>query len=317
MVKDCAGKIKKLHEEIEDVYNNNIWPFVRNDEAFASDTHQLRISGMSMEELQIMSDEITVDAQIEMGAGFKQGLEDTLSAIWETLLNLASVTYALNPYAWIRPDDFTSVWARERREAWAQELAGLAELLADDPLAIINAIIEDIADKRAEYGDGYLMGYGLFQAMELVVGTKGGSAALKGLKGAKLAGKVDDVVDVGKAIMPKPPKSGSLSNVDARRWYLDAEQKIPEILDRTKPLEQQARQAHSLRNQFRTQTRDAMSNKLEADNLNIYFPNKTWEQLVMEYESRGFSGDALYEEIINASQRSNPMVNQELGIFPN
>jgi hypothetical protein len=155
-----------------------------------------------MEELQIMSDEITVAAQIEIGTGVKQGLEDTLSAIWETLLNLASTTYALNPYTWIRPDDFTSVWARERREAWAQELAALAELLADDPLAIINAIIEEIGDKCAEYGNGYLMGYGLFQALELLLGTKGASAGLKGLKGAKLAGKAvdkfDDAGDVAK-----------------------------------------------------------------------------------------------------------------------
>jgi len=114
----------------------------------------------------------------------------------------------------------------------------------------------------------------------------------------------------------KPPEAGSLSDVDARKWYLNSEAIIPELIDKTKPLEQQARQAVDLRNQFRTQARDAMSNRSAAEGLFGSNPNMSWGEIVEKYQSRGFTGDALYQEIINAAQRSNPGVNQSLGVFP-
>jgi filamentous hemagglutinin len=43
-------------------------------------------------------------------------------------------------------------------------------------------------------------------------------------------------------------------------------------------------------------------------------PNLTWEQVVQKYSNKGFQGDALYQEIINAAQRSRTSVNQSLGI---
>ncbi|OJU13246.1 MAG: hypothetical protein BGN88_02410 [Clostridiales bacterium 43-6] len=91
---------------------------------------------------------------------------------------------------------------------------------------------------------------------------------------------------------------------------------MPDIIDKTKPLEQQARQAFDFRNKFRTQARDAMLNRTGAENLFGTKLNMTWEQLVDKYSKRGFSGDTLYEEIIKASTRSNPLVNESLGVFP-
>ena len=88
------------------------------------------------------------------------------------------------------------------------------------------------------------------------------------------------------------------------------------MIDKTQSLEQQARQASGLRNQFRTQARDAMSNRAGADALLGLKPNLTWEQLVKKYSDQGYSGDALYQEIIRVSQRSNVAVNQDLGVFP-
>jgi filamentous hemagglutinin len=114
----------------------------------------------------------------------------------------------------------------------------------------------------------------------------------------------------------KSPKPSSLSDVEARRWYLDSEAKIPEMIDKTQSLEQQAQQASTLRNQFRTQARNAMSNRDGADALFGSNPNMTWEQVVEKYTNRGYSGDELYQEIINASQKSNAGVNSSLGIEP-
>ena len=113
------------------------------------------------------------------------------------------------------------------------------------------------------------------------------------------------------------PKPGSLSNVETRQWYLDQEAKIPQIIDKTKPLEQQAKQAFEFRNQIRTQARDAMSDRALAEKLFGTRPNMSWEQIVEKYTNRGFSGNALYQEIIEASQRSNAAVNEALKVFPN
>ena len=75
--------------------------------------------------------------------------------------------------------------------------------------------------------------------------------------------------------MPEPPEPGSLSDVEARQWYLEAEARIPDLIDRSQPLEQQAQQASALRNQFRTQARNGMSNQALAEQLFESNPNMT------------------------------------------
>jgi filamentous hemagglutinin len=109
-------------------------------------------------------------------------------------------------------------------------------------------------------------------------------------------------------------KPGTLSNQEARQWYLDQESNIPNMIDTTKPLNQQAQQAFNLRNQFRTQARELMSDRVLAESLYKTDPNMTWEQIVNNYSNKGFSGDSLWQEIINAASRSRTSVNQQLGI---
>ena len=118
----------------------------------------------------------------------------------------------------------------------------------------------------------------------------------------------------GEIRVPETPKPASLSDVDARKWYLDSESKIPSLLDKTKPLEQQAKQAVELRNQFRTQARAAMANSAAAEALDITDPNQTWQMLIDKYSAKGLSGDDIYREIIKAAQRSRTSVNNILGI---
>jgi hypothetical protein len=48
------------------------------------------------------------------------------------------------------------------------------------------------------------------------------------------------------------PEFGTLSNVEARKWYLGMEAQIPERMDATVSLQGQARQAFDMRNQIRT-----------------------------------------------------------------
>ena len=147
-----------------------------------------------------------------------------------------------------------------------------------------------------------------------------------------VANSIDDVADDALAAKPNtgyngstgagnsgilnPPKPLSLSDIETRRWYLNAEAQIPDLIDITKPLEQQAMQASALRNQVRTQAREAMTNRDLANSLFGSRPNMTWDEVVQKYTDKGYGGDELYQEIIKAALRSNPSVNQYLGVFP-
>lgn len=51
---------------------------------------------------------------------------------------------------------------------------------------------------------------------------------------------------------------GTLWNKEVRLWYKSHDERIPDLIDKTLSLEDQARQAHSLRNQYRTQARELM-----------------------------------------------------------
>ncbi|MBO8172918.1 MAG: hypothetical protein H0Z33_13645 [Bacillaceae bacterium] len=110
------------------------------------------------------------------------------------------------------------------------------------------------------------------------------------------------------------PKGGTLSNVEARKWYLSQEAKIKDMIDKTLPLEEQAKQAFNLRNQFRTQARELMADRKLAQKLMDTDPNLTWDDVVKKYSNKGYSGDELWQEIIEASTRSRPSVNKNLGL---
>ena len=106
----------------------------------------------------------------------------------------------------------------------------------------------------------------------------------------------------------------SLSNVEARKWYLDQEQKITEQIDKNLSVKEQAKQAFELRNQYRTQARELMKDQELAASLNITDPNRTWEEIVQRQIEKGYAGDDIYKQIIESSQRSRTAVNQQLGL---
>ena len=109
------------------------------------------------------------------------------------------------------------------------------------------------------------------------------------------------------------PADASMSNLAVRQWYLDQEALIPTLIDKTASLEKQAFQAWELRNTFRSAARTAMDDQVTAAQLNATRPNLTWAQTVDKYAKTN-SGNDLWQQIIDASQRSNKVVNESLGI---
>ena len=57
-----------------------------------------------------------------------------------------------------------------------------------------------------------------------------------------------------------------------------------------------------------------MADRIKAESLYITDPNRTWEQIIQRQIDKGLSGDDIYREIINSSQRSRKSVNNLLGL---
>jgi hypothetical protein len=58
-----------------------------------------------------------------------------------------------------------------------------------------------------------------------------------------------------------------------------------------------------MRNEIRSGARQAMKDSDIADYLDAKELNKTWEQLLQEKIDKGFTGDAIYQEIISSSMK--------------
>jgi filamentous hemagglutinin len=89
---------------------------------------------------------------------------------------------------------------------------------------------------------------------------------------------------------------------------------IPNLLDTSKSLEYQAKQAFEIRNDLRTRARELMADQKAADYLRRNEPNLTWDELVT-IKSMKYSGDDLWNSIINSSQKSRESVNAQFNFI--
>ncbi|MBN9293980.1 MAG: hypothetical protein J0G96_08375 [Flavobacteriia bacterium] len=108
--------------------------------------------------------------------------------------------------------------------------------------------------------------------------------------------------------LPITPTAKSLTPYQTRVWYSWRKAKIGDMINKKLSLENQAKQAVNLRNEIRSGARQAMKDSDIADYLDTKELNKTWEQLVQEKIDKGFTDDAIYQEIINSSMKGRPTV---------
>lgn len=107
----------------------------------------------------------------------------------------------------------------------------------------------------------------------------------------------------------------SLDNITVRKWYTAHDNKIPELIDNSLPLEDRARQAFELRNAFRTQARELMQDQETRKVLDTEHPNKTFEETIQDKMIRkGLSRDEALSDIIKTATKTNKVVNKKLGL---
>ncbi|MFC2156094.1 RHS repeat-associated core domain-containing protein, partial [Acidobacteriota bacterium] len=118
-----------------------------------------------------------------------------------------------------------------------------------------------------------------------------------------------------KSKMLERPKSGSLSNIDARIYYNSKLPVIKKVIDRMKDRgasrKEIAESLSHLRNVLKTRTRAFMKDRALAESLP---PVKPFAYYVKKYSKQGLSGNALYDRIIEGALTPNSGVNAKFGI---
>ena len=110
--------------------------------------------------------------------------------------------------------------------------------------------------------------------------------------------------------LSESPALGSLSLYQARVWYSWQKAMISSKINYSKGLENAAKEAFEMRNTIRTTARQIMKDGDWAQFLEQSEQNMTWADVVKRYSDRGFSNDALWQEIINASMKGRLRVDE-------
>ena len=116
------------------------------------------------------------------------------------------------------------------------------------------------------------------------------------------------------ALDKRMPAVRSLSNKQARAWYLEHDARIPSMIDRNASIEEQAHQAFELRNLYRTIARDLMHDQEARKYLDETQPNKTFEQMIEHKKSKGMTYEEALQDIVRTATKTNAKVNKELGL---
>jgi hypothetical protein len=111
--------------------------------------------------------------------------------------------------------------------------------------------------------------------------------------------------------IPSIPSANTLSNYRVRIWYKYTKGNIGNVIDKTKSLELQAKQAFDLRNTYRTNARNYMQDRKLAEYLQQNEVNEVWENFVQATSTKtGKTGDALWNEIIDKSMHGRERVDE-------
>ena len=108
---------------------------------------------------------------------------------------------------------------------------------------------------------------------------------------------------------------GSLGNKEVRSWYKAHDENISNIIDREKPLLDQAKQAFELRNTYRTQARDLMADQEARKKLDAEDPNMSFEDLLKDKMNRKhLTEEDAIADILRTATITRKSINKQLGL---
>lgn len=109
---------------------------------------------------------------------------------------------------------------------------------------------------------------------------------------------------------------GKLDNKTVREWYIYQSEWIHSQISTELPIEERARQAFELRNQYRRQARDLMADQELRRKLDREDPVWTWEALIAHKMQKrpGISREDAVRSIYESAVRSRRSVNEKFGL---
>lgn len=100
-----------------------------------------------------------------------------------------------------------------------------------------------------------------------------------------------------------------------REWYVENVSNIPKLIDRSKPIYEQARQAYELRNKYKHEARLAMMDKEMVELLEKNRPVLSFEELIdRKMMNKHLSYEEAVRDILETASKTNSDVNKEFGL---
>lgn len=104
-------------------------------------------------------------------------------------------------------------------------------------------------------------------------------------------------------------------NQHIREWYYANVSDIPNQIDKSKPFQEQVKQAFDLRNKYKRNARAAMSDEETARLLEERRPLPTFEDLLKrKMERKGMTKDEALKDILDTASKTNSEVNDMFGL---
>ncbi len=100
-----------------------------------------------------------------------------------------------------------------------------------------------------------------------------------------------------------------------RQWYIWHDEHIHEKIPEDLPLEEKARRAFELRNEYRTQARELMEDKAACEELDAKHPNHSFEEMLNhKMKDKGMTYKQALEDIYKTAVKSNSKINKKLNL---
>lgn len=108
---------------------------------------------------------------------------------------------------------------------------------------------------------------------------------------------------------------GKFGDKEVREWYIAHDKNIPNLINKSENIEEQAKKAHSLRNKYRTEARNMMKDQNTREKLDKESPNKSFDELInYKMGKKNITREEAIQDIIKTATKTNKKVNKSLGL---
>lgn len=193
------------------------------------------------------------------------------------------------------PDKYLRMYEGAEGSTPSEKINSMRRVQRDENKEKINAQQREARRKRQERENG-----SGWKKITVEDSTKAGNRGKIGTDGL--------LRYVGKPIIER-------DNQHVREWYVANVLDIPNQIDRSKPLIDQARQAYALRTQYKHAARAAMADTETAKLLDEERPALTFEELLdRKMRFKGMTKDEAIKDILKTASKTNGNVNKEFGL---